>query len=210
MQAGEVLGRRVLDAGCGSGNITDLLLDRELIVAVDVWSEFVDIMRAKYAGLAHVHIHRYDLADPAIVDGLRDQELDSALCVNVLEHVEDHAGALGNIAALLPPGGRLFLLVPAFPSIYGRMDAADHHFRRYTKASLRATVAQLPWAIDSLRYMNLPGYFAWALMGKVLRRSLLDEGTYGIYDRIIPLVRAAEERVAPPFGQSLVAVLRRT
>jgi SAM-dependent methyltransferase len=209
-QAREALGRRVLDAGCGSGNVTDLILDRDLIVAVDVWKEFVDIVREKYAGLPHVHVHRYDLADPAIVSGLKDQNLDSALCVNVLEHVEDHAGALRNIATLLPAGGRLFLLVPAFPSIYGRMDAADHHFRRYTKKSLRDTVEPLPWAIESLRYMNLPGYFAWALMGKLLRKSLLDESTYGIYDRIIPLLRAVEERVAPPFGQSLVAVLRRT
>ncbi len=111
------------------------------------------------------------------------------------------------MAAVLPPGAPIFVLVPAFPVLYGEHDRADHHFRRYTKHSLTKTVAPLPIEIESHYYMNLPGFFAWFLVVRLMRRRLSEEGI-GLYDRLIPGIRRVEERVRPPFGQSLVAVLR--
>src|SRR4051794_2578224 len=155
-QARAHIGRRVLDAGCGSGNLTSLLLDRDQVVAVDVWDDFVNVMQARFADHPNVAVHRYDLADPTMPEGLRRYELDSAICCNVLEHVEDHRAALTNIADSLVPGSPIFLLVPAFPALYGEHDRADHHFRRYTKRSLRETVEPLPIEIEDDHYMNLP------------------------------------------------------
>lgn len=203
------VGRRVLDAGCGAGNITRMLLDRDLVVAIDVWDDFVAHMEHAFAGADNVAVHRFDLADPALVDALAPYRLDSAFCVNVLEHVEDDRAALANFAALLPPRSPIFLLVPAFPALYGEHDRADHHFRRYTKRSLRETVAPLPIEVEDSHYLNLPGFFAWFALVRVMRRRL-DEQSIGLYDRAIPLIRRAEERVRAPFGQSLVAVLRTT
>lgn len=54
--------------------------------------------------------------------------------------------------------------------------------------------------------MNLRGFFAWFVLGRVLRRQL-SEGDVEGYDRVVPLVRALEERVKPLLGQSLVALL---
>jgi SAM-dependent methyltransferase len=198
---------RVLDAGCGSGNITNLLLDRDQVVAVDVWEDFVATMQARFADAPNVAVHRYDLSDPAMPEGLRRYELDSAICCNVLEHVEDHRGALTNIAGCLSPGSPIFLLVPAFPALYGEHDRADHHFRRYTKRSLRETVAPLPIEIEDDYYVNLPGFFAWFLLVRAMRRTL-NEGSIGFYDKLIPGIRRVEERFRAPFGQTLVAVLR--
>jgi hypothetical protein len=121
--------------------------------------------------------------------------------------VEDHRAALRNMATLLPPGAPIFLLVPAFPVLFGEHDRADHHFRRYTKRSLRETIEPLPIEIERDYYMNLPGFFAWFLYVRAMRRRLR-EGDIGLYDRIIPAIRAVEERVRPPFGQTLVALLR--
>src|SRR5918912_2260135 len=128
-QARAAVGARVLDAGCGSGNITRQLLDRERVVAVDVWDEFVEAIQRTFAGATNLAVHRFDLSDPAMAETLREYDLDSALCVNVLEHVEDDRAALANIAGALRPGSPLFLLVPAFPLLYGEHDRADHHFR---------------------------------------------------------------------------------
>lgn len=208
-QARAHVGSRVLDAGCGSGNLSAMLLDRELVVGVDVWDEFVDLVRERFAAAANFHVHRFDLTDPAMVETLRPYELDSAMTSNVLEHVEDDRGALANIAACLPPGAPIFVLVPAFPSIYGAHDRADHHFRRYTKRSFAEMAAPLPVTIERQRYMNLPGYFAWWLLGRVVRKPL-GESEVGLYDKIVPGIRAVEERVSPPFGQSLVTLLRTT
>ena len=206
-QARAVVGRRVLDAGCGSGNLTSQLLDRDQVVAVDVWDDFVATMEQRFGHASNLAVHRFDLADPAMTETLRQYDLDSAMCANVLEHVEDHRAALANIAGALAPGSPIFLLVPAFMLLYGEHDRADHHFRRYTKRLLRETVAPLPLEIESSRYMNMPGFFAWLLLVRMMRRQL-DESKIGLYDRIIPGIRWVEERVRPPFGQTLVAVLR--
>jgi SAM-dependent methyltransferase len=206
-QARAHVGSRVLDAGCGSGNLSAMLLDREVVVGVDVWDEFVALVRERFAGVPNFHVHRFDLTDPAMVAELGQYRLDSAMTSNVLEHVEDDRGALANIAAILPPGSPIFVLVPAFPSIYGAHDRADHHFRRYTKRSFREMVAPLPLAIERQYYMNFPGYFAWWLLGKVVKKPL-GESEVGLYDKIVPVIRAIEDRVHPPLGQSLVTLLR--
>lgn len=204
------VGRRVLDAGTGAGNLARLLLDRtDMVVGVDEWPEFAARTAADFAGAEGFATLRMDLTDPRLPEALAPYELDSAICSNVLEHIEDHRAALANIAAALPAGAPIFLLVPAFMSIFGEHDRADHHFRRYTRGSLAETVAGLPLRIEDSRYMNLPGYFAWFVLGRVLRRQLT-ESDAGLYDRLIPGIRAVESRVRPPFGQSLVALLRTT
>jgi hypothetical protein len=144
-----------------------------------------------------------------MVETLRPHALDSAMTSNVLEHVEDDRGALRNIASLLPPGAPIYVLVPAFDAIYGAHDEADHHFRRYTKRSFREMVAPLPISVERQYYMNFPGFFAWYVLGRVVKKPL-GEGEVGLYDKVIPLIRAIEERVRPPIGQSLVSLLRTT
>jgi SAM-dependent methyltransferase len=206
-QARDHVGSRVLDAGCGSGNLSPMLLDREHVVGVDVWDDFVAACERRFADAPNFRVRRFDLADPAVVDALEEERLDSAVCSNVLEHIPDDGAALANIAAVLPAGAPIFLLVPAFMSIYGAHDREDNHLRRYTKRSLADTVAPLPITIERSYYMNMPGFFAWWLLGRVLRRPL-GEGAIGLYDKLIPAIRAVESRVRPPLGQSLVALMR--
>src|SRR2546429_3073737 len=196
-QARAVVGMRVLDAGCGAGNITRQLLDREQVVAVDVWDEFVDSMTREFAGAPNLAIHRFDLADPEMSDALLEYDLDSAICANVLEHVEDHRAALTNIAAALRPGSPIFLLVPAFQMLFGEHDRADRHFRRYTKRSLRETVRPLALNIEESRYMNLPGFFAWFVLARLLRRRLTADAI-GFCDPLGPLISATPKRMPPP------------
>src|SRR5439155_3668537 len=131
---------RVLDSGCCSVNITRLLLDRDFVLAADEWDDFVAHMSASFADADNLAIERVDLADPEMPAQLERHAIDSVFCANVLEHIEDDRAALGNMAALLPRGAPIFLLVPAFPVLYGEHDRADHHFRRYTKRSLRRAV----------------------------------------------------------------------
>src|SRR4051794_10442258 len=126
-QAKAHLGRRVLDAGCGAGNLTRLMRDRDLVVAADEWDDFVELMSASFADADNVAIESVDLAAPSMPAQLERYAIDSVLCSNVLEHIEDDRAALGNMARLLPPGSPIFLLVPAFPVLCGEHDRADHH-----------------------------------------------------------------------------------
>jgi SAM-dependent methyltransferase len=59
---------------------------------------------------------------------------------DVLEHIEDDAGVLRQVHALLRPGGLLFLTVPAYAFLHSADDVVAGHFRRYTLRSLTRAV----------------------------------------------------------------------
>ena len=61
--------------------------------------------------------------------------MDTVICLNVLEHIEDDLGALQNIRLLLAEGGRAVILVPSGQSIYNSLDEELGHFRRVLRTS---------------------------------------------------------------------------
>jgi SAM-dependent methyltransferase len=202
-------GRRLLDAGCAVGNLTCHWLDRDLVVAVDLKPDYLDVLRRRLGASPNLRIRQADLADPRIRD-LDRFRFDTVACFNVLEHVEDDERTLSNFHALLQPGGALLLMTPACPWLYGTLDAAEHHVRRYGRAELRDKVRRAGFRILRLRYMNVPGLFGWFVNGRILRRRALPARQVLAYDRVIPLVAAWERIFAPPVGQSLVLVARRS
>ena len=109
---------------------------------------------------------------------------------NVLEHIEDDVDALESIAAVLDRGNTVTVLVPAFPSIFGAMDRAVGHVRRYRRRDPVAKMKTVGFSVSAAHYVNLPGYFAWFVNGRVRRASPLAGGPrlVSIYDhRIIPV-----------------------
>jgi SAM-dependent methyltransferase len=149
------------------------------------------------------------------VRGYLDESLpaasaDAVVAVNVMEHVEDDAGFLRAAARVLAPGGRVCLFVPALPALYGSLDRAFEHHRRYTRRGLDARFREAGLEPVSIRYMNLPGMVAWWLWAKVLRRQTITARDAKTYDRwVVPLVRAVEDRVPMPVGSGLLAVARK-
>ena len=132
------LGDRVLEVGCGIGNMTDLLARDRQVLAVDVHEGYLSQARKKYGTRTSVRFERLDLADG--LTRLSSFKPDTIVCVNVFEHLEDDAAFLRESAGLLPAGGRLLLFVPALPFLFGSMDVHYGHFRRYYKKDLAALV----------------------------------------------------------------------
>ena len=97
---------RVLDAGCGSGRVTELLaerLPRGHIVALDGSSEMVAAARARLAPLGdRVSFVVADLREPLPVE-----PVDAILSTATFHWILDHAVLFRNLAAVLRPGGRL-------------------------------------------------------------------------------------------------------
>lgn len=203
------LGQRVLEVGCGLGNFTEQLLDRQLVVGIDIDSQCVALHRERFAAYPNVRQMVLDAQDPAFLD-LRRERIDSIACLNVLEHIEDDRLTLSRFAAVLPPGGRVVLLVPAFRALYGPIDANLGHYRRYTKRSLADTATAAGLRPKTLRFMNVVGFFGWWVNAKVLRRQEQSGGQIEVFDRFIVPVQAALERwIPPPVGQSIFAVLEK-
>ncbi len=97
------------------------------------------------------------------------------------------------------------LLVPAFQGLYGSLDRALGHYRRYTRRLLRAQYAKVGLAMRRLEYFNLAGIPGWWITGRLLRRDLIPAGSLALYDRLVPLFRC--ERFLPlRVGQSLIAI----
>lgn len=203
------LGRRVLEIGCGLGNFTEQLRDRECVVGLDVDAACIAHHQRRFAGVGHIRSFALDALDPALLE-LRSERLDSIACLNVLEHIEDDLGLLRRMHELLPAGGRVVLMVPAFMALYGPIDRNLGHYRRYTRLSMTATAAQAKLRIRELRFMNTVGFFGWWVNAKILHKTEQSEGQIALFDRwVVPAMSRLERLVPPPFGQSLFVVLEK-
>lgn len=205
-QIAPYIGNRILDVGCAIGNITQFYSDRELIVGVDVVPEELDVVRERFAD-TNFEAHHMDVSSPEL-RRFRSRNLDTAVCLNVLEHVEDDVHALRNMGETLLPGSRICLLVPVNKWLYGPMDAIDHHYRRYTKSELNAKIAAAGLAVEHQNYFNMLGIAAWFVTNRVMRRSMAAPAQYSIYDSLVPVLKAIETAVPPPSGLSLVTICR--
>ena len=74
------------------------------------------------------------LAVSADIDALVDGTVDVVYSLNVLEHIDDDAGALRLIARKVKVGGRVLIYVPAFPVLYSSMDRKVGRCRRIQAA----------------------------------------------------------------------------
>ena len=98
---------RVLDAGCGSGRVTELLAERlpnGRVVALDGSPSMVDAARERLARFGdRIEYVVADLGQPLPIDG----QVDAVLSTAVFHWVPDHDALFRNLAAVTRPGGRL-------------------------------------------------------------------------------------------------------
>lgn len=210
---GPAVGRRVLDVGGGRGSLLRAFLDRESLVALDISPDAVAYLRESFRGEPKVEVLEGDVTAPSMVAELTSKGIDTILCTNVLEHVEADAAMLSAFAAILAPArGRLVLQVPAHAWLYGSLDHAAGHFRRYTRALVRQRLAAAGFCVERARYMNALAIPGWWVAGRLRRQGLEDESSNAqvrFYDRyLIPLARAVESIVPPPLGLSVLAIGR--
>ena len=203
------LGRRVVEVGCGTGNFTGAILDRELLVAIDIEPACVERLRGRFPGRENLLTFVCSPGTPEFA-ALARLRPDSCVCLNVLEHIEDDAGALRSMAGILPPGGRVALMLPAFPALFGPIDRNLGHYRRYTRRSVEEMAERAGLKVVRVRFMNTVGFFGWWVNARVLRREAQSAGQIEVFDRaIVPAMARLEGILPPPFGQSLIAVLAR-
>jgi SAM-dependent methyltransferase len=133
----------------------------------------------------------------------------AAVSYNVLEHIEDHATALRSMATLVKPGGKVILIVPAFMFAMSNVDIATGHVRRYTKKSMRAVMAEAGLEIEKLHYANALGLIGYYAATSVFKLAPKEGPMVKIYDSLVlPVTKAMESVVRPPFGQSVFVVAR--
>jgi SAM-dependent methyltransferase len=202
------VGERVVEVGAGVGTFGEYVLSatrlRELLLIEPADNNF-PVLAQRFADDSRVRaVHGYleDLAAAASADTI--------VAVNVLEHVPDDAKFLDDAWRILEADGKLLLFVPALPFLFGTLDEAFEHHRRYTRMVLASRLVTAGFEILDLRYVNLPGVLSWFIAGRVLRKRTITLRDARLYDRwITPTTSWIERRWSPPLGQSLFAVARK-
>jgi glycosyltransferase involved in cell wall biosynthesis len=200
------LGDRVLEVGSGVGNQTQYFIHKDRVIASDIEPQYLRELEGKFDGRANVRVASFRFPiDAASREDLRLERIDSIACLNVLEHIKDDRETLEDFASVLETGGRLVLLVPAMPALYGTLDVHLNHFRRYEREALRSLVTRAGFDVQSIRYLNRPGVLGWWLNSRVLKRRVLPRAQLAAFRWIQPLLRL-EEKTEPSFGMSLLVL----
>lgn len=140
------------------------------------------------------------------------------LATDIIEHVEDDARALAEIARVLAPGGAALITVPAFPSLWGLQDVVSNHKRRYRMRHLAARVAGAGLVIERrfhFNYLLFAPIWAARQVMKVMRHGFVSESEVNtptmnrVLAALFRLDVATAPHLCPPFGVSILALARK-
>lgn len=201
-------GKRVLEIGAGIGNLTRRLAPgRALYIASDIESEHLSRLAARLAHRPNVRVARVDLTRWEDFEPLQGT-VDTVVCLNVVEHVEDDLLALRNLHRVLAPGGRAIVLVPEGQSIYGELDVVLGHWRRYAEPELRAKMEEAGFEVERVFGFNRVTRPGWWWNGRVLKRRTFSRLQLWFFDRLVWLWKRLDGWLPWP-GVSLIAVGRK-
>lgn len=140
-------GYRVLEAGCGTGNVL-----RELehicegvgvLVGLDQSQEGLRFARQRCS---------CSLLQGDLLSLPGDEPFDVVGLFDVLEHLPDDVSVLRDLHSLVTPAGALVITVPAHPSLWSYFDEASHHCRRYTCDDLESKLAVAGYEVEYITY----------------------------------------------------------
>jgi 2-polyprenyl-3-methyl-5-hydroxy-6-metoxy-1,4-benzoquinol methylase len=191
---------RILDIGAGIGTFAKKLRDE----GYNVLCFEPDEIQAEL-------IKSNGLPVASSIKEIELSSLDFIYSLNVLEHIEDDLDALTQWLALLKPGGRMLLYVPAFQILYSSMDKKVGHFRRYNKEELIRKSKAAGFDIIRAEYADSLGFFA-SLMYKYFNNGSGDINHRALvfYDRIFfPISRFLDFFMNTIMGKNLYIIVER-
>lgn len=215
-------GYRVLEVGCGTGNVLRALqavVPQGRLFGMDYETEGLRYakVRAPQAGLVVG-----DAGHPPF-----DVQFDVIGAFDVIEHVDDDQHVLAQLGRLLKPNGFLLLTVPADPRLWSYFDVAAHHRRRYRFGDLHTKLAATGYHVEYMTpFMTALTPVLWAgrrLTGRRGRAQEVEPAELvqadlrvrpaigaGLGLMLAPEVRFIRSRWRLPAGTSLLAVASRT
>lgn len=200
-------GKRILDAGCGTGAILQRLGQSERNVGIDSAPEAIHFCRQR--GLTNAQQGDLNALPFA------DVTFDAAICASVLCHQSINPDtALSELHRVLRPHGLLFAVMPAYSFLHSAHDVAVMTARRFTKGQVREFLQRNRYAVRELTYWTTL-LFPFAVAARTLRlsRSGRDFDRTGLSNdllaQIMDFEAALRRRLSMPFGVALFAVAKK-
>ena len=217
--AAYVQGYRVLEVGCGTGNVLRHLEEvcrNGFVVGMDLYGEGFRFARQR----TQCPLVQADASQPPF--GCKFHLIGM---FDVIEHVPDDFRLLRDTYELLAPGGALIVTVPAHMSLWSYFDEVSKHCRRYEKDELRSRLTGAGFSVEFLsEYMCSIAPLVWLkrrILAKRRHDAILSVDVVRDELRISPLLNAVlslltglevrwlRRRRRLPFGASLIAIARR-
>jgi 2-polyprenyl-3-methyl-5-hydroxy-6-metoxy-1,4-benzoquinol methylase len=205
------IGQSLLEIGTGQGNFKKYIESIiQNYVSIDIDIEV--IKRAKERDPQGNYI-AIDASGDNFIQTISPFELDSVMCVNVLEHIPNHEKAMENMLSVLKPGGHLLLFVPAFNSLYNDLDSLAGHIRRYKKKDILPLIHPVKHEIIFNEYFNPIGGLGWWVNNFITHKNLNNNTVNNqveIFDKyIVPISKIFNGVSKHFFGQSLITVIKK-
>lgn len=203
--------RRILDLGCGTGEMLGHLERYGRAEGVDADEQAVEFSRRRGANVRLLESDQIPF---------EDSSFDLVTALDVLEHVENEAQTVAEMARVLRPSGTLLATVPAYQWMWGAQDEISHHLRRYTARRLGRRLGAGGFEIERLTYFNTVLFPPIAAV-RVARRALpspnrgqprsdFEMTGEGAANRLLARIFGSEARWLGrhdlPFGVSLLAL----
>ena len=198
-------GRQVLNAGCGSGEMTVLLAQNSgwQVDAIDIDPEAIEQSRRlqREAGMSNIEI-----VHTSIENFAPGKQYDIIVSNDVLEHVGDIHTLVGQLHRLLKPDGLLYISVPAMQWLFGHHDEMLGHYRRYSRALLGDHLAPY-FDIERWRYFGMSLIPIALLYSLILRKEypVGQQTDKQLTGKALNFLLSLEYAVAWPLGTSLIA-----
>ena len=162
----------LLDAGCGFGQYDRFILDEfsnVAVTAVDVKKDYLEDCRHYFA--REIEQNKIEFKKADLLSLKESKTFDVAICVDVLEHIEEDVQVMQNIHAAMNPGAYFIM---HSPSIYSEEDAGeeesfvDEHARTgYSKEDIKEKLKKSGFTPVEVAYTyGSQGHFAWQLLIK--------------------------------------------
>ncbi|GGK13366.1 class I SAM-dependent methyltransferase [Luteimonas terricola] len=202
-----------VDAGAGIGHFSEILSHAvSPLLLLEGGQENLAVLGRRFAARDDVEVREVDLKDCRAEIAAFGAK--SIFTLDVLEHLPDDVAVLSQFREALPPGGKVYIKVPALSWLYGPVDEASGHFRRYSTRSLRSSVEAAGLRVLSCRYMNLAGVPPYFLKSRILKRSENFSRTFSIKQiqrirKAIPFLRMLDRVTGPPLGLSVICIAQR-
>jgi glycosyltransferase involved in cell wall biosynthesis len=202
------VGDKVMEIGSGSGHLTRALVKgRKRYAATDLSPEYLSRLTSRFPHRLNLEVHQCDLTNPADFAPFSNS-MDTVICLNVLEHIEDDRLGLANIFSALDHGGRAIVLVPEGQSVFGTIDVALGHFRRYSEAELKTKMEATGFVVERVLRFNRVSRPAWFVSGRILKRRNLEWNQMKLYDSMVWLWRKID-RFIPWRPTSIIGIARK-
>jgi SAM-dependent methyltransferase len=202
------LGDKILEIGAGIGNLSHKLIPRrKRYMATDLDQEHLARLHNRFQHRPFVTTQKCDLT---AAEDFRHMlgAFDTVVCLNVVEHVEDDLGGLKNIYSALEQGGRAIILVPHDQRIFGTLDVALGHYRRYRHVELKERMEAAGFVVEKIVDFNRVSRYPWYVSGRILKRTALSPFQMRVFDQFVGLWRIIDQHLPWP-PTSIIAIGRK-